>query len=89
MDTGNFGLLLVRIVSVAHARILEVRLASIGSGNALGPWQSAGLFTNSRAIAINGLTAGTSYKLEVRAIGDSTGYSDWSDPVSHISFRTQ
>ena len=35
--------------------------------------------------AINGLTAGTNYSIEVRAIGGSTGYSDWSDPVSHMS----
>jgi len=36
-------------------------------------------------IAINGLSAGTLYKLEVRAIGGSTGYSDWSDSVEHMS----
>ena len=46
---------------------------------------SAGLYTDSRMIAINGLSAGTLYKFEVRAIGGSTGYSDWSDSVEHMS----
>ena len=50
-----------------------------------GPWQSGGLFTNSRSMPLNGLTPGTNYTVQVRAIGGSTGYSDWSDPVSHMS----
>jgi len=31
------------------------------------------------------LTPGTTYNVQVRAIGGSTGYSDWSDPSSHMS----
>ena len=85
VENGNAGQLLVRIDPVPHAKTLEVRYALVGAGNAVGPWQSAGLFTDSRALSINGLTAGTIYKLEVRAIGGSTGYSDWSDPVEHMS----
>ncbi|MFO1481723.1 MAG: fibronectin type III domain-containing protein [Verrucomicrobiaceae bacterium] len=50
-----------------------------------GPYQSGGLFTNSRSMAINGLTPGGNYQFQVRAVGGSTGYSDWSDPVSHMS----
>lgn len=34
---------------------------------------------------LNGLTPGTQYQVQVRAIGGSTGYSDWSDSVSHMS----
>jgi len=52
---------------------------------ASGAWQSGGLFTNSRSMPLNGLTPGTNYSLDVRAVGGSTGYSDWSDPVSHMS----
>jgi len=33
---------------------------------------------------IPGLTAGTNYAVHVRAVGGSTGYSDWSDPVVHM-----
>jgi hypothetical protein len=56
----------------------------VGAGNVPGPWQAAGLFTSSRSISINGLTPGTTYVLQVRAIGGSTGYSDWSNPVSRM-----
>ena len=49
------------------------------------PWQSGGLFTNSRSIPVNGLTPGANYNFQVRAIGGATGYSDWSDPVGHVS----
>ena len=76
---------LLRIKPVPHAKTLEARLAPIGAGNVVGPWVSAGLFTDSRAMALNGLGAGITYKVEVRAIGGSTGYSDWSDSVEHMS----
>lgn len=47
--------------------------------------QNGGLFTNSRNMPINALTPGGNYQFQVRAVGGSTGYSDWSDPVSHMS----
>jgi hypothetical protein len=31
------------------------------------------------------LTPGTNYNIQARAVGGSTGYSDWSDPVSHMA----
>ena len=31
------------------------------------------------------LTSGTGYSIQARATGGSTGYSDWSDPASHMS----
>jgi len=33
---------------------------------------------------VNGLVPGTMYQVQVRAIGGSTGYSDWSDAVHHM-----
>ncbi len=44
--------------------------------------QAVGVFTNSRGIIVPDLTPGTVYNLQARAIGGTTGYSDWSDPVS-------
>jgi hypothetical protein len=38
--------------------------------------------TRSRKIAAPGLTPGTTYTVQARAIGGSTGYSDWSLPTS-------
>ena len=85
IDNGNSGQLLVKVKPVANAKCYEGRYAAIGTGGAPGPWQSAGLFTNSRSMPVNGLTPGTMYTFQFRAIGGSTGYSDWSDPSSHMS----
>ena len=36
---------------------------------------------------VGGLMPGGNYQFQVRAVGCSTGYSDWSDPVSHMSMQ--
>jgi len=82
---GNSGQLLVRVTPIANAKCYEVRYATAPAGGAPGPWQNGGLFTNSRSLPVNGLAPGTNYTFQVRAIGGSTGYSDWSDPTSHMS----
>ena len=82
---GNTGQLLTTVGPVANAKCYEGRYAAIGAGGAPGPWQSAGLYTNSRSMPVNGLTPGTMYTFQFRAVGGSTGYSDWSDAVSHMS----
>ena len=84
VENGNSGQLLVTIKPVANARAYEVRSALIGAGGTPGPWQGGGLFTSSRAMPVSGLTRGQDYALSVRAIGGSTGYSDWSDPTTHM-----
>ena len=48
-------------------------------------WRRSGLFGNSRAMPLNGLAPVTLYQVQVRTIGGSTCYSDWSDSVSHMS----
>jgi hypothetical protein len=46
----------------------------------------ASIFTgNSRHILFEGLTPGAMYTVQIRALGGSTGQSDWSDPVQHRS----
>ena len=85
IDNGMSGQLLPKIAPIANARAYEGRFALAAPGQPQGPWQNAGLFTNTRDLAINGLTPGQIYVFQVRAIGGSTGYSDWSDPVSHMS----
>jgi hypothetical protein len=84
VDNGHSTQLLVNVNKVANARTYELQTAAIGDGGAPGPWQRGGLFTKSRAMLLNGLTPGATYAVQVRAIGGSTGYSDWSDPVSHM-----
>lgn len=82
---GMTGQLLVRVGPVANAKGYEVRYALIGAGGAPGPWLDGGLFTSSRGMAVNNLNPGDNYQFQVRAVGGSTGYSDWSDAVSHRS----
>src|SRR5436309_13153355 len=38
----------------------------------------------SRSMTITGLTPGTIYAIQVRALGGSTGSGDWSDAVTHM-----
>ncbi len=82
---GNSGELVARVKPVTNARAYEARYAVIGDGGTPGPWQSGGLFTSTRNLTVVGLTPGTTYVVEIRAIGGSTGYSDWSNAVSHMS----
>ena len=70
----------VTVQPVPTARAYELRLSYGASG-----WQAVGVFTYSRPILIENLTPGTTYTMQARAIGGSTGYSDWSDPVSHMA----
>ena len=82
---GNSGQLLVKIKPVANAKCYELRYAVVGADGSIGPWQNGGLNSNSRALALNNLTPGTTYMIEVRAIGGATGYSAWCDATSHMS----
>jgi hypothetical protein len=71
--------LVVRLTPIANAYAYEVQV-KIGTG----AWVPAGLFTAARRIVLTDLTSGAVYTVQARAIGGSTGYSDWSDPSSHI-----
>ena len=85
VTNGNSGQLLTTLKPVPGARNYEGRYAVVGAGGLLGPFQNIGLFSDSRSIPLNNLTPGTTYSLGFRAIGGSTGYGDWSDPISHMS----
>ena len=83
---GNTGQLLVKLRKpIANAKCYELRYAAVNADGSNGPWQNGGLNSNSRALALNNLTPGTSYIVQIRAIGGSTGYSDWSNATSHMS----
>ena len=71
--------LLVRVTPITNAKSYQVRLA-IGSN----PPVDGGIFTQARRMVLTNLVTGTIYAIQVRAIGGSTGFSEWSDPVSHI-----
>lgn len=70
--------LLIRLDSILNAKSYQVQMAMAANG----PWSEAGIYTQARRIVLMGLTPGTIYFVRVRAIGGSTGYSDWSVAVS-------
>ncbi len=70
--------LLLRVGAIRNAATYQVQLATAADG----PWQEAGIATQARRIVLTGLTPGVIYFVRVRAVGGSTGYSEWSGPVS-------
>jgi len=72
--------LLARLAPVTNARSYQVQVNTNGNGT----WQDMGIFLQARRIVLMNLTPGTTYNVRARAIGGSTGYSNWSDPMSHI-----
>ena len=84
IENTGAGRLTLRVTAVAGARNYEVQ-HQVLTGGVPGPWQSAGMFQSTRTMAVTGLTAGTVYNFQVRGVGGSTGYSEWSDPVAHMS----
>jgi hypothetical protein len=81
---GNSTEQVLKVTAIVHAKCYEVRTAAVGAENTPGPWQTADMFTNSRSMTVDGLIPGTTYMFQVRAIGGSTRYSDWSNPVSRM-----
>jgi hypothetical protein len=79
VDTTVPTQLTLRLQFVRNARAYEVWLKT-GTGD----WSSAGIFTAARAIVLTGLVSGSTVTVQVRAIGGSTGWSPWSNPVTRI-----
>ena len=74
------GHLAARKKTGGFSSIAEIFAVRIGTG----PWVTVVTSSKGRGIILPGLVPGTMYDVQVRAIGGSTGYSDWSDPVSHM-----
>jgi hypothetical protein len=54
------------------------------STNGGSTWAAEVTFPSARAMVLNGLTPGTTYTVQMRAVGGTMGFSGWSDPVSHM-----
>jgi hypothetical protein len=72
--------LTMRVKAPANFKSIEVRMRT-GSG----PWQSGGVFTRPIRMVLTDLVPGTLYEIQVRAVGGSTGYSEWSHTVTQMS----
>ena len=80
IDNFQSTKLMMRLKPIPNYRAIEARRKQ-GSGE----WQNSGIFTKSIRIVQEQLTPGTTYDFQFRAVGGSTGFSDWSDPVSHMA----
>lgn len=80
---GVSGQALVTVKPVKNARCYELNIAALDDAGSPGAWQTGGLHTSSRNMSVPNLVPGKLYLYQARAIGGSTGYSDWSDATSH------
>ena len=71
--------LAVHLSPITNAVGYEVQTC-IGTG----PWTTVKFSTQARNIILTGLTTGTVVQVRARALGGSTGQSDWSMPGSSI-----
>ena len=87
-DTAITGLfnngstqVLLRLQAVVNAKTYQVQI-SVDGGKT---WQEVCLSTQARRIVIPNLVPGTTYLVRARAIGGSTGASNWTAPGSIMS----
>ncbi len=83
VDNVHTKQVVVNAKRVPYAKLYEAQTAIV-TGNNIGSFQSAGMFSKARSMTITGLTPGTTYAIQVRALGGSTGSGDWSDTVTRI-----
>jgi hypothetical protein len=72
----------LRLQTVNNAAAYQIRLTATGATN---PVPVTVESTSSRNLLVPDLVPGTTYELQSRAIGGSTGYSEWSDPVTKMA----
>jgi len=80
IKNGTSGQLVASVDPVKNTSMYEGRIKG-----ATGDWQPSIFTGDSQHITFNGLTPGQTYTVQVRALGGSTGQSDWSDPSSHTA----
>jgi hypothetical protein len=78
IDNAGTGVLAIHVVAVRNAGAYEVQ----GKADGDAAYKTYGLFRSTRGMQASGLTSGVNYTFQVRAVGGSTGYSQWSDPGS-------
>jgi hypothetical protein len=80
----NSGEAIMRGKPVLKAVSYTPRYAAMGSDGKPGSWTELPPVTVIRAITVKGLTPGTTYAFQMRALGRA-GYTDWSDSVNRMS----
>ena len=80
IDNGGSGQLVASVDPVKNTSLYEGRVKG-----STGDWLPSVFTGDSQHIEFNGLTPGQNYTIQVRALGGSTGQSDWSDPSTHMA----
>jgi hypothetical protein len=85
VDQGNTGQLLVSVGRSAQAKSYELRAAAAPAVAAatVPSWTTIGFTAVKQAIPVKNLIPGTTYIIQVRALG-ALGYSDWSDSITRM-----
>ena len=80
----NSGQMKVSLMAQAGALSYQFRRAPVGPGGALGDWVEQPVGSTRPAVLVTGLTPGTAYAFQVRAVTND-GYTDWSASVTRIA----
>jgi hypothetical protein len=84
VDAGTLpGEVVVKGKSVPKARSYVLRYAALGADGKPGTFTETAL-TNPRKISVTGLTPGTTYAFQIKALG-VLGFGDWSDVALRMS----
>ncbi len=78
---GHSGQALVTTKAQPNVRTWEVIVVELDEDGKPGPHHKTALSTSSRNIPVDGLTPGKLHSFQARALGGSTGYSDWSNAL--------
>jgi len=77
------GQALVTVVKVPSAVSYELRWAAVGAGGSPGEWTNHPV-PSTRPATLSGLTPGTTYAFQARALTRSSGYTAWGESVTRI-----
>ena len=79
LKNGDTGVIIGKVKPVTNTKMYEGRISADGGVT----WLPSVFTGDSRHIIFAGLTPGVEYTAQVRALGGSTGHSDWSDISKH------
>jgi hypothetical protein len=79
----NSGQMEVKLVSRQDAFSYQLHWAAVGTSGTLSNWTEQPVGKTKSAVLVTGLTPGTAYAFQVRAVTNA-GYTDWSESVTRI-----